>query len=55
MVLAHEPGLIIAFYPTRRPDAQSAIAARALLVAARGWGAGVLLTSEDMDPAVCAP
>ena len=47
--LAHEPGLIVAFYPTRGLDARSAVAARALLVAARERGAGVLLISEDMD------
>lgn len=47
--LAHEPGLIVAFYPTRGLDARSAVAARELLVAARERGAGVLLISEDMD------
>jgi len=47
--LAHEPGLIVAFYPTRGLDARSALAARAQLVAARERGAGVLLISEDMD------
>ena len=47
--LAHEPRLIVAFYPTRGLDARSAAAARELLVAARARGAGVLLISEDMD------
>jgi simple sugar transport system ATP-binding protein len=47
--LAHAPGLIVAFYPTRGLDARSAVAARAQLVAARERGAGVLLISEDMD------
>ena len=47
--LAHEPGLIVAFYPTRGLDARSAVAAREQLVAARERGAGVLLISEDLD------
>ena len=47
--LAHDPALVIAFYPTRGLDARSAVAARAQLVAARARGAGVLLISEDMD------
>jgi len=47
--LAHDPALIVAFYPTRGLDARSAGAAREQLVAARERGAGVLLISEDMD------
>ncbi len=49
---AHEPDLIIAFYPTRGLDLRSAIAARELLVASRDRGAGVLLISEDLDELV---
>jgi len=47
--MAHEPKLIVASYPTRGLDVQSAVAARGALVAARGEGAGVLLISEDLD------
>jgi ABC-type uncharacterized transport system ATPase subunit len=47
--MAAEPRLIIAFYPTRGLDVQSAVAARALLAASRDAGAGVLLISEDLD------
>jgi general nucleoside transport system ATP-binding protein len=46
--LAHDPKLIVAFYPTRGLDVRSAAAARELLVAARDAGAGVLLFSEDL-------
>jgi simple sugar transport system ATP-binding protein len=52
MILAREmagnPKLILAFYPTRGLDVQSAIAARDLLMASRNAGAGVLLISEDL-------
>ena len=47
--MAHEPKLIVASYPTRGLDVQSAVAARGALVAARDEGAGVLLISEDLD------
>jgi simple sugar transport system ATP-binding protein len=47
--LAHDPRLVVAFYPTRGLDARSAVAARELLVACRDDGAGLLLISEDMD------
>ena len=46
--LAHNPGLILAFYPTRGLDVKSAIAARDLLMSSRNQGAGVLLMSEDL-------
>jgi simple sugar transport system ATP-binding protein len=46
--MAHDPKLIIAFYPTRGLDVRSAAAARELLVASRNAGAGVLLISEDL-------
>ena len=46
--MAHNPKLIIAFYPTRGLDVRSAVAARELLVASRDRGAGVLLISEDL-------
>jgi simple sugar transport system ATP-binding protein len=46
--MAHNPKLIIAFYPTRGLDVRSAVAARALLSASRDGGAGVLLISEDL-------
>ena len=47
--LAHGPRLIIASYPTRGLDVQSAIAARQALIQARNDGAGVLLISEDLE------
>jgi simple sugar transport system ATP-binding protein len=47
--MAHNPGLIIAFYPTRGLDVQSAVAAREVLLASRNEGAGILLISEDLD------
>jgi len=46
--LAHNPKLIIAFYPTRGLDVRSAVAAREVLAASRDAGAGVLLISEDL-------
>ena len=46
--MARHPRLIVASYPTRGLDVQSAIAARGLLVAARDAGAGVVLISEDL-------
>jgi simple sugar transport system ATP-binding protein len=47
--MAHNPRLIIAFYPTRGLDVQSAVAAREVLLASRDRGAGILLISEDLD------
>jgi ABC-type uncharacterized transport system ATPase subunit len=47
--LAHDPRLIIAFYPTRGLDVKSAAAAREIFVSSRNSGAGVLLISEDLD------
>lgn len=47
--MAHNPRLIIAFYPTRGLDVQSAVAAREVLLASRDLGAGILLISEDLD------
>lgn len=47
--LMHGPRLIIASYPTRGLDVQSAIAARQALIQARDDGAGVLLISEDLE------
>jgi simple sugar transport system ATP-binding protein len=53
MILAREmarnPKLILAFYPTRGLDVQSAVAARELLMASCKAGAGVLLISEDLE------
>jgi simple sugar transport system ATP-binding protein len=46
--LAHNPGLILAFYPTRGLDVKSAVAARGLLMSSRNNGSGVLLMSEDL-------
>ena len=46
---AHDPRLIIAFYPTRGLDVRSAGAAREILVSFRNSGSGVLLISEDLD------
>ena len=46
---AHDPRLIIAFYPTRGLDVNSAAAAREILVSFRNSGSGVLLISEDLD------
>ena len=47
--MAHNPRLIIAFYPTRGLDVQSAVTAREVLLASRNTGAGILLISEDLD------
>ena len=47
--MAHAPGLVIALYPTRGLDVQSAASVRDLLRRARGGGCGVLLISEDLD------
>jgi simple sugar transport system ATP-binding protein len=47
--LAHNPQLIIAFYPTRGLDVKSAAAAREIFVSSRNAGSGVLLISEDLD------
>jgi simple sugar transport system ATP-binding protein len=47
--MSHRPRLIIASYPTRGLDVQSALAARRALLQAREEGAGVLLISEDLD------
>jgi general nucleoside transport system ATP-binding protein len=47
--LARAPRLIVAFYPTRGLDVQSAMAARRLLLQARESGAGILLISEDLE------
>ena len=47
--MARNPKLILAFYPTRGLDVQSAIAARELFRRSRNAGAGVLLISEDLD------
>jgi len=46
--LAHNPNLIIAFYPTRGLDVRSAVAAREVLESSRDAGAGILLISEDL-------
>lgn len=47
--MAHNPRLIVAFYPTRGLDVQSAVAAREVLMTSRDRGAGILLISEDLD------
>ena len=47
--MARDPKLILAFYPTRGLDVQSAVAARELLRRSRDNGAGVLLISEDLE------
>ncbi len=47
--MARNPKLILAFYPTRGLDVQSAIAARELFKKSRSTGAGVLLISEDLE------
>jgi simple sugar transport system ATP-binding protein len=46
--MAHQPKIIVAFYPTRGLDVRSAVAARDLLAASRDSGAAVLLISEDL-------
>jgi simple sugar transport system ATP-binding protein len=46
--LAHNPKLILAFYPTRGLDVPSATSVRRLLVMARDSGSGILLISEDL-------
>jgi simple sugar transport system ATP-binding protein len=47
--LAHDPRLIIAFYPTRGLDVKSAAATREIFLSSRNSGAGILLISEDLD------
>ena len=47
--MARNPKLILAFYPTRGLDVQSAVAARELFRTSRNTGAGVLLISEDLE------
>jgi ABC-type uncharacterized transport system ATPase subunit len=47
--MAHHPKLILAFYPTRGLDVQSAMLARNLLMGSRDQGSGVLLISEDLS------
>jgi len=47
--MSHQPRLIIASYPTRGLDVQSALAARRALIQARDNGAGILLISEDLE------
>jgi ABC-type uncharacterized transport system ATPase subunit len=47
--MAHNPRLIIAFYPTRGLDVQSAVAAREVFLTSRDKGAGILFISEDLD------
>jgi ABC-type uncharacterized transport system ATPase subunit len=47
--MARNPKLILAFYPTRGLDVQSAVAARELFRSSRNRGAGVLLISEDLE------
>lgn len=46
--MAHQPKLIVAFYPSRGLDVRSAQLVREVLMAARDSGAGVLLFSEDL-------
>ena len=46
--MARNPKLILAFYPTRGLDVQSAIAVRKLFMSSRDAGVGVLLISEDL-------
>ena len=47
--MAHDPKLVVAFYPTRGLDVRSAASVCELLRRARDRGAGVLLISEDLD------
>ena len=47
--LAHDPKLIVALYPSRGLDARSTDALRALFLAARAAGAGLMLFSEELD------
>ncbi len=47
--MARNPKLILAFYPTRGLDVQSATAVRELFRKSRNAGAGVLLISEDLE------
>jgi ABC-type uncharacterized transport system ATPase subunit len=46
--MAHEPKLIIAFYPTSGLDVKSTQSVREVLLAARDNGAGILLFSDDL-------
>jgi simple sugar transport system ATP-binding protein len=47
--MAHDPGLIIALYPTRGLDVMSAVAVRKLFRDVRDAGTGILLISEDLE------
>jgi ABC-type uncharacterized transport system ATPase subunit len=47
--LAHDPRLIIAFYPTRGLDVKSTAATREIFLSSRNSGTGILLISEDLD------
>jgi simple sugar transport system ATP-binding protein len=47
--MARNPNLILAFYPTRGLDVQSAVSVRELFRRSRNAGAGVLLISEDLE------
>jgi general nucleoside transport system ATP-binding protein len=47
--ITESPDLLVAAQPTRGLDVVSAQAVRALILAARDEGAGVLLVSEDLD------
>ncbi len=47
--MARNPKLILAFYPTRGLDVQSAVSVRELFRRSRDAGAGVLLISEDLE------
>jgi ABC-type uncharacterized transport system ATPase subunit len=46
---AHDPGFLVAAYPTRGLDLANVMAAQELLIRHARAGAGVLLMSEDLD------
>jgi simple sugar transport system ATP-binding protein len=47
--LSQKPKLVIALYPTRGLDVQSASAVRDLLIEMRNAGAALLIFSEELD------
>lgn len=50
--LARKPKVLIAYYPTRGLDSNTAEATRGLLLAARDNGAAIVLISEDLEEAM---
>ncbi|MGA7327567.1 MAG: ABC transporter ATP-binding protein, partial [Rhodomicrobium sp.] len=47
--ISRDPGLIVALYPTRGLDVQSANAVRDALIEMRNKGAAILVVSEELE------